>query len=425
MIKRIEHLLNTNTQKIIVMMGIPGSGKSTLAKEFEKNGFKIICPDTYRGIISKTKPGREHWTDAMHEGDQRVSKEAWEMAFKEAKEALKEKKSIVFDAMSQTPKARRRLFSQLGTKVDYYGVYNVVELETAIDRNSKRDRKVPDFIIEEKWREQSIPTLEEGFKEVIVFHNDLEINTNINEEFRKKLIEDIVKDPRETVYIMKEERQLPVIFPSLAGCWDISQDNIHHTQKLQEHMIRAAELIEPRDAVSVVSALLHDVGKSKTKEFFVKVIAENEYGLKIGEKLVALRDTGMYGVIVKVKSFQGNISDRTVLLPRSVIEKDMNAHFYEHENVGAIMAMRDLLRLGFDEEFVNKVYANILFHMDLPYKIGSNKSMKKLVRKVGEHRIKDLLDLRRADKLSSGTHGEEFLKIHEEMTKQVEEIMKQ
>src|SRR6185312_8977726 len=136
---KINHLLHLDKQRIIMLMGIPGSGKSTLANEFKKVGYQIVCPDTYRGIISKSKPDRDHWTLSMHESDQEVSKEAWEMAYRESLKALKNGQSIVFDAMHSNAKSRRRLFAQLDkVKIPYYAIFNDVELITAIERNESR-----------------------------------------------------------------------------------------------------------------------------------------------------------------------------------------------------------------------------------------------------------------------------------------------
>lgn len=425
---KYQHLLNINEQRIILLGGIPGSGKSTLAKEFEEAGYKIICPDTYRGIISKGKPERKEWTLAMHESDQSVSKEAWEMAHKEALDALKNGYSILFDAMLHTAKARRKLFSQLDkANVPYYAIYNDVELQTALDRNEKRanegGRRVPEFVISDVWRVQAITMIEEGFKETITIHNDLKIKEDVDGVDREKLLSMLVVNTRETVESLYENGELEELLPSLSNCWNISQDNVHHTQKLHEHMIKAAELIEDKDTVSVISALLHDVGKSKTKEFFVKIIKENEHNLPIGEKYVTVRDNG-FAVTIKTKSYQKGSSESLILLPLDVVEKDLNAHFYNHEQVGAMMARRDLIRLGFDDNFANSVYANILYHMDLPYNIASNKSMNKLIKKVTKQRMRNLLAIRKADKLSSGTSGEGFEALHNEMVEQVENILK-
>ncbi|MDF2533854.1 MAG: hypothetical protein K0R18_11 [Bacillales bacterium] len=427
--KNYQHLLNLETQRIIMLNGIPGSGKSTVAKDFEAVGYKIFCPDTYRGIISRTKPNREHWTDAMHEGDQWLSADAWSLAYKEALEALKQGDSIVFDAMLHTQKARRSFFGQLNkAKVPFYSVCTAVEVETAKARNQKRGdeggRFVPQFVIEEKWRVQVFPQKEEGFVDTVVVHNDLALNLTLDELTRRELVNAIIEDPRKTINNMYSNGVLQKFFPSLNACWGISQHNVHHNLTISEHMIKAAELIEDRSPVAVISMLLHDVGKARTKEFFVKITGENEYGFKIGEKVVAVKDNGI-AVTVRARSYQGKSgsSESFILLPLDILEKDMNAHYYDHENVGAILARRDLISLGFDEQFADEVYGYILYHMELPYKLGSKSSMQRLVKKVSPEKMPILFAIRKADKLSGNTDPN-FLETHEQMIEQVRQITK-
>lgn len=419
---KYEHLLNLDEQRIITLHGIPGSGKSTIANEFKEAGYEIICPDTFRGIISKTIPGREHWTDSMHEGDQSVSAKAWDMAHKESVRLLKEGKSIVFDALLHTPKARRRLFAQLDkSKVPYFSVYVDTTFKTALERNAIREiqggRSVPEFVIHDKWRTQVLPSVREGYKETVVV-SELDNRFLKTEQERNDFINKLVSDPRDTIVSMMKKEELRKWFPSLAQCWGISQNNHHHSLELHEHMITAAEKIEDRSPEMVVTAMLHDVGKRNTKEFFAKVIAENEH-FKIGEKLVIVKFHAL-GVTVEKKTFS---SISNIFLTADLIEIDEDAHFYNHETVGAFDARRDLLNLGFDEEFANKVYTNILYHMDLPYRLASNKQLRKLIRKVGEEEIVKLLAIRKADKMA-GSLKSDFLEMHNEMIKQVDEIIK-
>ena len=404
------------------MSGIPGSGKSTLSKEFEKNGYVVICPDTFRGIISKGIPGREHWTDAMHESDQSVSSEAWKMAHEAAKKAVQEGKSIIFDAMLHTLKARRSLFGVLNKfKVPFYAVYLDVTLETAKERNRKREqdggRRVPDFVLKNKWRQQSFPTLNEGFKEVHYISNDLEIKPFLSKEERDSLVNAIVNDPRKAIEELKQNGKLKDIFPSLYECWGYAQDNIHHNLPLHEHMITAAELIETKDFEMIITMLLHDIGKRKTKEFFAKVKEDNGV-FKSGDKVTLLQRFDLGASFEKIHS--NGIT--TGFLAYDEVEFDVNAHYYDHENVGAIEARRELLSLGFDEEFANKVYTNILFHMDLPYKYQGNNQLKKLIKKVGKEQIKKLILIRKADKLS-GSNNDNVLEEINFIEKCIDEII--
>lgn len=422
MSKKYEHLLNLDEQRILCLGGIPGAGKSTIARDFQNAGYEIVCPDTYRGVISRTIPGREHWTDSEHEGDQTVSARAWDMAHREAVELLKAGKSIVFDALLHTQKARRRLFAQLDkSKVPYFSLYVDTTFKTALERNSKREadggRAVPDFVIHDKWRTQVLPSVREGFKETVVV-SELNESFKKSEEEREEFLKKVVENTRETIFEMMENDSLRKWLPSLYASWGISQDNHHHSLDLHEHMITAAEKIEERNPEMVISALLHDVGKRNTKEFFVKVIAENDY-FKKGEKLVVIKPHSL-GVTVEKRTFNG-ISN--VFLTNDLFEFDENAHFYNHETVGAFDARRDLLNLGFNEEFADSVYTNILYHMDLPYRPASNKHFKTLMRKVGNEGIMKLLSIRKADKMA-GSLKPEFFEIHSDMIEQIKNIIR-
>lgn len=422
MYTQINHLLNNNEQRIVLLGGLPGSGKSTLSKYFEEAGYVIICPDTFRGIVSKTIPGREAWTDAQHEGDQSVSGEAWKMAYDESHKALRAGKSIVFDAMLHTAKARRGTKGELVRhKLPFYAIYMDVTLETAKKRNEERGakggRQVPDFVLKSKWRQQAFPMVEEGFKEVHYISNDLVIKP-MAEELKESILEALVKNPRATIESMRVTGVLKNVFPSLDECWGFAQDNKHHDFPLHEHMIGAAELIENRSPVAVVSALLHDVGKRKTKEYFAKV-KEGHDRFKAGDKFTLLKRMELGASFEKI-GWNG-VTQAFFAYDEVVI--DENAHYYDHENVGAIEARRDLLAAGFSEEFANEVYGYILYHMELPYREASEGHLRKLIQKVGQHRIQTLLDIRKADK-SSGSSKDGVLDFHQMTTNMVHDILK-
>ncbi|MNC03770.1 multifunctional tRNA nucleotidyl transferase/2'3'-cyclic phosphodiesterase/2'nucleotidase/phosphatase [compost metagenome] len=421
MYKKIQHLFDTNEQKIILMGGIPGSGKSTLSKQLSEAGYVIICPDTFRGIVSKSIPGRELWSEAQHESDQSTSAEAWKMAYREAKNALKDGKSIVFDAMLHTAKARRGTMGEFkGFKLPFYAIYLDVTLETAKQRNAERGanggRCLPDFVLKSKWRQQVFPMIEEGFKEVHYISNDLVVDPMADFAIQETF-EDIIDNPKRAIFELHEADLLKQVFPSLYECFGIPQENSHHEFELHNHMITAAELIEDRSQVAVISTLLHDVGKRKTKEFFAKVIQENDH-FKVGDKLTVLKRMDIGATFEKV-TWNGV---RTAFLPYECVEIDSNAHYYDHEKVGAIDARRDLLALGCSEEFANEVYGYILHHMEFPYREASDKHFKNIINKVGPQRMDLLLKIRKADK-SSGSSGNGILEVHEKMAEQIKNLL--
>lgn len=90
--------------------------------------------------------------------------------------------------------------------------------------------------------------------------------------------------------------------------------------------------------------------------------------------------------------------------PRCVSEDERGRHFYGHEEVGGEMARAILTRLRFDRRTVQRVTHLVHFHMDLHFDVGqSDASVRRLVRRVGPEYLEDLIWLRRADRIGSGT----------------------
>ena len=79
------------------------------------------------------------------------------------------------------------------------------------------------------------------------------------------------------------------------------------------------------------------------------------------------------------------------------------ATFYNHDHVGARVARRILERLKFSNEVINKVSLLIDNHMFYynPDEVTES-SVRRLIQKVGLENMKDLIDVRIADRLGSG-----------------------
>jgi poly(A) polymerase/tRNA nucleotidyltransferase (CCA-adding enzyme) len=80
------------------------------------------------------------------------------------------------------------------------------------------------------------------------------------------------------------------------------------------------------------------------------------------------------------------------------------ATFYNHEYVGAKMTNKIMDRLRFSREDTETVVNLVKNHM-FYYNVGevTASSVRRLIAKVGEENLKDLIDLRIADRLGSGT----------------------
>lgn len=146
---------------------------------------------------------------------------------------------------------------------------------------------------------------------------------------------------------------------AMAGC---TQNNPMHLWDVWEHSVRTVEAVAAKAHLRW-AALLHDVGKP------------------------ACRTVG----------------------------EDGATHFYGHETVGAAVARAVLRRLRFPEAFVARVAGLVRHHMfsyGLETKIGA---ARRLVLALGRDGVRDLLELRRADRAASrwgqgyGPEGERLL----------------
>ncbi len=136
---------------LYLCVGISGSGKSTFAKKFcQENSVVYLSSDENRAKLGK---GEE---------DQSVSAQAFTMLRKDVESNLKKGQSCLVDATSTNPKSRAEFIAigrkSLATIVAY--CFDT-PLGEAKKRNKTRERKVPDFIINNQYKKLQWPTLAE------------------------------------------------------------------------------------------------------------------------------------------------------------------------------------------------------------------------------------------------------------------------
>ena len=149
---------------------------------------------------------------------------------------------------------------------------------------------------------------------------------------------------------LHDNKVLQYILPELEAGVNVSQ-NHHHIYTVFEHSWRALANCPSSDWRVKLAALLHDVGKPKSK----KII-------------------------------------------------NGQATFYNHEYIGAKMTDKILKRLRFKNEDREKIVNLVRNHM-FYYNVGevTASSVRRLIKKVGQDNLQDLIDLRVADRLGSGT----------------------
>lgn len=161
----------------------------------------------------------------------------------------------------------------------------------------------------------------------------------IREEFNKTLISNCSK-----IEVLKECEILEYIIPGIDGLYNFDQNNSYHIYDLYKHTLVATEAIEAIIHLKL-TMMLHDFGKTRTK-------TTDESGI---------------------------------------------SHYYAHAKESVKMAQDILKELKYDNDTINKVLTLIQYH-DCTLK--SKLSVKKMLNKIGEDLLRDLIKVQRSDVLA-------------------------
>lgn len=170
----------------------------------------------------------------------------------------------------------------------------------------------------------------------------------IRDEFLKIILSE---NAAKGVELLRKLGLLKYIVPELLEGYKVSQ-NKHHIYDCYEHALRSLDFAAKKGFNKYVrlAALFHDIGKPRTK--------------------------------------RGEGPDAT---------------FYNHEIVGAKMTAQILSRLRFPKKDIEKIVKLVRYHL-FYYNVGEvgESSVRRLLRKVGPENIKELVQLRMADRIGSG-----------------------
>ena len=143
--------------------------------------------------------------------------------------------------------------------------------------------------------------------------------------------------------LLREAGALSYVLPELLEGWGVDQ-NVFHRYSVYHHSLQSCDQA-PRELAIRLAALLHDIGKPRTKE---------------------------------------------------------GPHFYRHEFVGADMAREALNRLRFPMEVVDRAAHLIAHHMYAIDDEISDAGVRRFIRRVGPQNVDELFALRHADRLATG-----------------------
>lgn len=171
------------------------------------------------------------------------------------------------------------------------------------------------------------------------------------ERIRDELVKIISSNrPAEGIMLLQDCKLLQYILPELEAGVGVKQDR-HHTTSVFVHNVASLKHCPSQEWPVRLAALLHDIAKPKTRKIIKGV-----------------------------------------------------ATFYNHEYLGAKMTEKIMSRLKFSTEERTRVVNLVKNHM-FYYNVGevTAASVRRLIVKVGRENLKDLIDLRVADRLGSGT----------------------
>ena len=135
--------------RVYITIGLPASGKSTHAKNFidEARG-KVVSRDLCGGSKAQAR--------------------------KKLEELLPKGGFVIIDDTNYSKEARRELIELVKkyNPVNITGIYMNVDKETCLERNRKREKRVPDIAIHTIAKRFEAPTLEEGFTDIMIFDKD-------------------------------------------------------------------------------------------------------------------------------------------------------------------------------------------------------------------------------------------------------------
>jgi len=190
-----ESINDKNLFKAVIMAGGPGSGKSFVIDKMFKGVAKIINPDKY--FETKIKSG-EISSDITDDGSEEAQKQAEirkksiEIMSKEKSMALDNMLPIVLDGTGRNSNywiSQIKKLQNLGYDVDM--IFVNTSLDTALERNRLRDRKLSDKMVSKAWSD--VQRNKEIYRSILStnFHevdNDYNLDGANLQKFNKKLV---------------------------------------------------------------------------------------------------------------------------------------------------------------------------------------------------------------------------------------------
>jgi len=168
----------------------------------------------------------------------------------------------------------------------------------------------------------------------------------IRDELFKILLSPV---PSDGITLLKNSGLLKEIIPELLDGYGMKQKG-HHIDDVWTHNLKTLDNCSSNDPVTKLAALLHDVGK-----------------------------------------------------PKSMIGEGEERTFHNHEIIGSRMAVNIGKRLRLSNKELEKLFKLVRWHMFSVISTQTDKAVRRFIRNVTTDYIDDMISMRRADRLGSGS----------------------
>jgi tRNA nucleotidyltransferase (CCA-adding enzyme) len=203
-----------------------------------------------------------------------------------------------------------------------------------------------------------------------IWNNAALIQNVSSERIRDELVKILASDyPADGIKLLDNAGILEYILPELVRGKGVDQHGTHHTDDVFDHSIKALAATTSEKWLVRFATLIHDIGKSVTYR-----------------------------------------------------ERNGKATFYNHELVGANIARQIAERLHFSKEDREKLWMLVRWHMFSVSEFLSDSAIRRFIKRVGTDNTTDILDLRTADRLGSGSTKTSWR--HEDFKKRIIEVQK-
>ncbi len=169
------------------------------------------------------------------------------------------------------------------------------------------------------------------------------------------------ENPYDGIMLLKDSGLLKYIIPELLEGIGVSQarPGRHHKEDVFTHNVLSLKFCPSKDPIVRFAALVHDIGKPKSK-------AQDQEGLVI---------------------------------------------FHNHEVIGAKIAGKICERLKFSRKDTEKIVNLIRWHMFSVNENQTDAAVRRFIRRVGVDNVRDIMDLRVGDRLGGGTQTAESWRL--------------